>query len=562
MKWSKNLPAAVLALLLAACVVAYFSTRTPAISNPAPKPADEKPPVDSLLLQTARQLQSMAATAEEQAQAREAVRLADHEVDLAFAAALREAASSAAVPANGPLKQLSDRISDLQAKVAADQQQVAAVGKNGGDEADLAQARLDVHQDELEDAQQDLTREGGDRHTRLQQLLQQHDAEDKAAAQMVKYAALPPTGTFAEQVDVWFALGGYEKALGAAREEAAAWSPKLVGQHEAIERGMGAQSVAGASVAQLHAMAHQRQMLMGLDQRAQDARQLTAVYQQWSAVVAARREGVLHLLLGSLAAILGILLAALLATRVIRHAFHQADRRRLHQLRLICTITVEVAALLLILLIAFGPPTQLSTILGLMTAGLTVVMKDFIVAFFGWFTLMGKNGISVGDWVEIEGVSGEVIEIGLLKTMLLELGNWTGSGHPTGRRVAFSNSFAMERHYFNFSTSGQWLWDELVVALPAGGDPYEMAQQIREVVDRETEGLAAEAAEDWKRVTSQYGAREFSARPAVQLQPGQTGLEVMVRYITRAPERNAMKSKLLRAIVDLLHKGRKEASVA
>jgi small-conductance mechanosensitive channel len=205
-------------------------------------------------------------------------------------------------------------------------------------------------------------------------------------------------------------------------------------------------------------------------------------------------------------------------------------------------------------LIVFGPPSQLSTAIGLITAGLAVVMKDFIVAFFGWFTLMGKNGISVGDCVEIEGVSGEVVEIGLLKTVLLELGNWTNTGHPTGRRVAFSNSFAMEHHYFNFSTAGQWLWDEIQVTLPPEGDPYEMAQKIREIVERETQVEAAEAAKDWQRVTDQYGTRKVSAMPAVNLRPGVNGLEVVVRYITRAPQRNAVKSKLFQAIVELLRK--------
>jgi small-conductance mechanosensitive channel len=245
-----------------------------------------------------------------------------------------------------------------------------------------------------------------------------------------------------------------------------------------------------------------------------------------------------------------------LLNHAIRHAFHQADRRRLHQLRVISGITVQVAAVLLILLIVFGPPTQLSTMLGLMTAGITVVMKDFIVAFFGWFTLMGKNGISVGDWVEIEGVSGEVIEIGLLKTVLLELGNWSDTGLPTGRRVAFSNSFAMERHYFNFSTTGQWLWDELEVPLPAAGDPYQTVQQIREIVERETQAEAAEAAKDWQRVAHHPGSREFSASPAVSLRPGGNGLEVQVRYITRAPQRNAVKSRLFQVIVELMHKPR------
>jgi small-conductance mechanosensitive channel len=213
-----------------------------------------------------------------------------------------------------------------------------------------------------------------------------------------------------------------------------------------------------------------------------------------------------------------------------------------------------VVVVLWILLIVFGPPTQLSTMIGLITAGVTVVMKDFIMAFFGWFTLMGKNGISVGDWVEIEGVSGEVIEIGILKTVLLELGNWTDTGHPTGRQVAFSNSFAMAGHYFNFSTSGQWLWDELHLTLPASADPYATAQQIREIVEHETQADAAEAQKDWARAPHPYTAREFSAAPAVNLRPGAAGLEVVVRYITRAPRRIAVKSKLFQSIVDLLRK--------
>ena len=327
----------------------------------------------------------------------------------------------------------------------------------------------------------------------------------------------------------------------AAAAQADAHARNLLDQHNTLERQLGSQPDAAASVASLRQLSEQHKTLTGLDQRMQDTKQLVPVYQGWSALVESRRRTVLQLVLRSLAAILGILLVAVLLNGAMRHAFHQVDRHRLHQLRVIARIALQVAAVLLILLILFGPPTQLSTMIGLVTAGLTVVMKDFIVAFFGWFTLMGKNGISVGDWVEIEGVSGEVIEIGLLKTVLLELGNWTETGHPTGRRVAFSNSFAMERHYFNFSTSDQWLWDELQLTLPPAGDPYQMAQQIREIVEHETQADAAAAAKDWQRVTQQYGTRQFSAGPAVNLRPGVNGLEVVVRYITRAPQRNAVK---------------------
>jgi hypothetical protein len=113
----------------------------------------------------------------------------------------------------------------------------------------------------------------------------------------------------------------------------------------------------------------------------------------------------------------------------------------------------------------------------------------------------------------------------------------------------------MEGHYFNFSTVGQWLWDELQVTVPAGGDPYQVAEQIRQTVERETAAAAVEAAQDWERVTHQYGVTAFSAQPAVDLRPGINGLDVVVRYITRGPLRYEVKSRLFQAIVALLHTG-------
>jgi small-conductance mechanosensitive channel len=559
MKLSKNATPVVLALLLAACVFVWFTTRDTAKPTASKKqPAAAEQLIDTHGLETALHLSPLAATADEQAQAREAWRLADHELDLTFAAALRdaEAQASAALPAHGPLRELSERIARLKASVEADKKRVDALGKDGGDALDMAQAQLDLDQDEMDDAQQDLAREGGDRRGRLQRLLQEHEASDKVADQSIKYAAPAPTGTLSEQIRAWIALGDYGRQLQAAAAQAEARSRTLLEEHNSLERQIPGQSDSTASLAQLRQLSAQRKTLTGLDQRAQDTRQLAAVYRTWSEPVERRRVAVLHLMLQSLALVLGILLLTVLLNRAIVHTFHQSDRRRLHQMRVITRISLQVVAVLAILLILFGPPTELSTIIGLVSAGLTVALKDFIVAFFGWFTLMGKNGIRVGDWVEIEGVSGEVIEIGLLKTVLLELGNWTETGHPTGRRVAFSNSFAMEQHYFNFSTSGQWLWDELQVVLPPGGDPYAEAEQIREIVERETREDAAKAGEEWRRVTQQYGAREFSPGPAVNLRPAPSGLEVVVRYITHAPQRNGVKSRLLKAIVDVFHAAR------
>ena len=229
------------------------------------------------------------------------------------------------------------------------------------------------------------------------------------------------------------------------------------------------------------------------------------------------------------------------------------DRRQIQTLRAVARVSLQVLSVLFALLVILGPPGQLTTYLGLATAGLTVALKDFIVGFIGWLVLMGKNGIRLGDWVEIKGVGGEVIEIGIFKTVLLEMGNWTDSGHPTGRRVSFMNGYAVEGHFFNFSTAGQWLWDELQVTVPAAGDPYGTAQRIRELVEKETESETQLAEQDWERITRQYGTRSFSAKPSVDLRPASGGLEIQVRYITRGPQRYEVKSRLFRQIVDVLH---------
>jgi|SRR5689334_3503765 len=549
-------PAAILGVLLLSCLAAVYITRD---SGKAPQRMDKtsagESPVNSALLQTANRLTALAETAEEQDDAREALRLADHELDQAFASALRQAAEYKP-PASGPLGQLAARVNQLKAIVAEGKERVAQLTKQGNsdpDQLELANAQLALAEDDLEDAQQDLSRQGGDPHAALQRALQEHDSIQHQSSPTMR-GGQRPTDTLLEQIRAWLDLRSAGEQVTAAQQEAAMHAARVAAQHNQLEKQTDAQYTGQKdTVAGLRKLSEQRKTLAELDQRIQDSQQLARVYQDWSSLIQVQRRAVLHSLLGSLAVILTILFSAVLANIGVRRIFRQTEKKRVQQARIITTVAIQFVAIGLILLVLFGAPNQLSTILGLATAALTVVLRDFIVAFLGWFTLMGKNGIRVGDWVEINGVSGEVIEIGVLKTVLLESGNWTDTGHPTGRQVAFSNSFAMEGHYFNFSTAGQWLWDELEVSLPASGDPYQLAEEIRKLVERETAADSAQAARDWDRVASRYGAHAFSAKPAVNLRPVAGGLQVAVRYITRAPERYVIKSRLFQLIVELLH---------
>jgi small-conductance mechanosensitive channel len=333
-------------------------------------------------------------------------------------------------------------------------------------------------------------------------------------------------------------------------------------QEKSTKRTAHASAAASASVngqesspvSLLRELTEDQKNLADLGRRVDTEQQLAAVYGEWITFVSVREKSFLHGIFVSLFFALLIALCVLLANYGVQRFFAEVtvEHRQLRTAQTLVLFLVQGIGILLILLVIFGVPSNLATVLALAGAGITVAMKDFIVGFFGWFVLMGKNGIRAGDWVEINGVGGEVLTVGLLHTVILETGNWTDAGHPTGRKVSFVNSFAIEGHYFNFSTAGQWLWDEIEVQIPDNADPYATAEAIQKIAADETAENAQLAETEWRRIA--HANRAFSAAPSMSIRPTGGGVNVALRYITRAGDRHEVRSRIYRALVDLLHK--------
>ena len=319
----------------------------------------------------------------------------------------------------------------------------------------------------------------------------------------------------------------------------------------------GPTDAAGAVVSQLtfvkHLSADQKALAL-YDKRMEAEQALATTYSNWLALVAARRHAFLHALFLCILWIALVALFVFVANIWAQKLFAELriDPRQLHTLQGVTMFAVQAIGACLILLIVFGMPSNFATVVALAGAGITVAMKDFIVGFFGWFVLMGNNGIRPGDWVEINGVAGEVLQVGLLHTVILETGSWTDAGHPTGRKVTFVNSFAIEGHYFNFSTSGQWLWDEIQVQAPAGKDPYAVADAIQKLAAEDTKANADLAQKEWEHATPSYAQKTFSAVPSLSVTPSGAGVDIRVRYLTRANERHEVRGRLYRSVVELL----------
>jgi small-conductance mechanosensitive channel len=594
-------------LVVVAAVVGLVLTRYWISSTVRVEVANPRPAVTTMVDQqpliTAQRLAALATTPEEQDLAQSTLRLADHEVDLAFAAALHQATQHApAIPASA--RPILARVQSLQEKVRAEQKQIPrlkeALAKADDnhktqieDNLELAEATLEVDQEDLEAAQQELIRDGGDPRSKIQQLLEQHEAlgheHTGITAAGSSGKGTPATQEaesrfFAVQFRAWRQWIAKEQALESARDEARGREAQLAREHQRLdeetrgeksqEAGSGQLSFASPTSAgsdvkspgssphpdvysKLKEAAGERKHLAELDKRTADFQQLEALYTQWGALVTARKNDHLKSVVEGACWILLLLLLVLFAGPLVRAMVARLapSSSYRHTVRPVARVGLQITGAVLILLVLFGPPNQLATVLALAGAGLTVALKDFIVGFFGWFILMGPNGIRPGDWVEINGIGGEVVEVGLLHTVILETGDWSDAGHPTGRKVTFVNSFAIEGHYFNFSTAGQWLWDEIEVPVPAGADPYPIAEAVHKAVMAETQGNMRLAEQEWQRAVPGHVGRTFSPVPVIMVRPTTLGVNVIVRYITRAHERHEQRSRLFHQIVELLRSG-------
>jgi len=530
--------------------------------------------VDQRPWQTATTLAALAQSAEETELAREAERLAGHEVDQAFSQSLRQASLDRPKLSRKALE-LQQRITELEKMIKSDEAHITslsasgtttAVASNAG-ELEVAKAQLGLDQNELNDLREELARETGDQRVKLQQELrtrqaamkQYNDSVSKGAGQNA-VASAEQYKTLAQQLATWRSLKNREELVAQAEQLAKADIAALTDDQARLraEPASDSEKTARESssdrIDRLQQMAVRQNIQTILNDRLETQQQLAALYGRWGEQVAIQRKIVVHLILRSVALIAAICLLTIAAGWALQFALGKMvrDPRQKQTLSTVLRLGTQVVGLLLVLLAIFGVPRQMTTIIGLVTAGLTVVFQDFILAFCGWFVLMGPNGIRVRDWVEIDGVVGEVVELGLFRTWLLETGNWTAHGHPTGRKVSFLNGYAIRGKYFNFSTVGQWMWDEIKVTIPAGADIHPLIKKIYEAFVKATEENAKMAEAEWKRVTHEEGSPQFSAMPSVNLSPAGTGIDVVIRYITRAGVRVDTRNRLYAMILELM----------
>ncbi|MFI5104376.1 MAG: mechanosensitive ion channel domain-containing protein, partial [Terriglobales bacterium] len=277
----------------------------------------------------------------------------------------------------------------------------------------------------------------------------------------------------------------------------------------------------------------------------------------WSNSVASQYQaevkGLVLRLLG-LALILGVVLGVFELWR--RATFRYiADARRRYQFLLIRRIALW-SLIAIIVATAFASELgAITTFAGLLTAGIAVALQNVILSVAGYFFLIGKYGVRVGDRVQIAGVTGDVVEVGLVRLQLMEI---TGGPAPlpTGRVVGFSNSvvFQASSGMFKQIPGTNFIWHEITLTLDPKSDYRQVEQRMMEAVNKVFAEYRDKMEMQRRSVERSLNSPVAAFAPESRLHLTQTALEVVIRYPVELGNAGEIDDRLTREILDAIER--------
>jgi small-conductance mechanosensitive channel len=227
--------------------------------------------------------------------------------------------------------------------------------------------------------------------------------------------------------------------------------------------------------------------------------------------------------------------------------FGRADAR--YKVRKFIVFSGYLAILLFLSLLFEDRLGRLSFSLGVVGAGVAVALQDVVASIAGAFSIGFSKLYSVGDRIQIGDTGGDVIDIGLLRTTLIETGNWVSKDLYNGRIVRIPNSTVLKGYVFNYSQGFQFIWDEIKVLFTTTSD-CQLAREMLLRTAKEAIGeYLVEARASWDAMSDVYRSPNPPLEPTVALAVNAGALEFTVSYVVHYAKRTAMEDLLFTRIV-------------
>ncbi len=251
------------------------------------------------------------------------------------------------------------------------------------------------------------------------------------------------------------------------------------------------------------------------------------------------------------AAVVGILFIHVtfrVLEQTLPRRFGRADAR--YRVRKFVVFCGYLAILLFLVILFEDRLGRLSFALGVAGAGVAVALRDVLASIAGAFSIGFSRLYTVGDRVQIGDIRGDVIDIGLLRTTLMETGNWVSKDLYNGRIARIPNSTVLKGSVFNYSQGFRFIWDEIKVVLTSASDSQFARAMLLRVAKEAIGEYLLEAQSSWKTMSDNYQIENPPLEPTVALAVNSGSLEFTVSYVVDYTKRTAMQDRLFTKIAE------------
>ncbi|MDC6351935.1 mechanosensitive ion channel [Zeaxanthinibacter sp. PT1] len=204
--------------------------------------------------------------------------------------------------------------------------------------------------------------------------------------------------------------------------------------------------------------------------------------------------------------------------------------------------------LLVILFVTVDNVRDYTIIIGLFTAGLTFTLQELILSVAGSFYIFAVRVYKPGDRIEINGITGDVIDIDSIYTTLMEIGAWVSTDNYSGRIVKISNAYVFKGPIHNYSLDFPFVWDELNVLITYQSDLEEAKRLVLQEANTLLAAYTTASTSKWKELVERYYIEDAALEPNVAVKLTDNWIQLNLRYITDYKKRRKMQQDLFERI--------------
>jgi len=249
----------------------------------------------------------------------------------------------------------------------------------------------------------------------------------------------------------------------------------------------------------------------------------------------------------SLLAVLFFALLAYLFIRLINRRVEDFNTR--HKSRRAVAYSATAATLVILAVIWFDVLRTFGVALGILSAAIGLALSNAILCFAGWIYILLRRPFDIGDRIEIEGTKGDVIDVRVFHTVLLEVGNWVGGEQSTGRMLYIPNSLAFTKNIFNYTLGFPFIWNEISVTITLESNWQKAKEILLEHGKAESGKMQEQVNRLIKKMVKSYPIYFKHLSPIVYTKVADSGVTLELRYLTDVRERRGTETRITESIL-------------